>query len=96
MDGVVGRNSGESSSRIGRKGRLSWPKEALIYGRPSERKEEAVTHYQEAGRWVHTLRAGGSTLLLPPPPPSSPVVNCGGFEYFARTSTLSPFTINPY
>lgn len=34
--------------------------------RPLER-EEAVTHYQEASRWVHTLRAGELTLAPPPP-----------------------------
>lgn len=76
MDGVVGRNSGESSSRIGgeegEKGgnegatRSDVVAERGIDIRPLER-EEAVTHYQEASRWVHTLRAGELTLAPPPP-----------------------------
>lgn len=91
MDGVVGRNSGESSSRIGRrkgrgrKGPLSWPKQALIYtaGRASVgRSGNALPGSEPMGAYV-TCR------WLDSPPSSPPLVNCGGFEYFARTSTLS-------
>lgn len=91
VDGVVGRNSGESSSRIGRrkgrgrKGPLSWPKQALIYtaGRASVgRSGNALPGSEPMGAYV-TCR------WLDSPPSSPPLVNCGGFEYFARTSTLS-------
>lgn len=53
-----GGNEGTTRSDVAERG---------IDIRPLER-EEAVTHYQEASRWVHTLRAG--ELTSPPLPRS--------------------------